>query len=308
VTAVVAASVAAALVISGLPSRLLGSTGTGNQPAAVTAPMLHYVLTGVRQPGAARQLPPARSVLLKLARAAEHRTPISQPPGAPISYVVTNEWYMSTAVAGGTSSSVVTPEVDQTWTAQDNAWRDLAHRGHPLVVGVGSKETLQGAEAGAPVSDERGGAGDTSNGPLVAHFSLSPTVLKRELLQAPPDAGGGPVPYHLFDIITLLHHQIVSPRLDAAMWRVLATLPDVRYLGRVIDRAGRVGDAVAFTDGTGQERVALIISPSTGQLLGWENIFLRNPGALNLASYPAVVGYVCFLSEHWTKTMGASGR
>lgn len=50
----------------------------------------------------------------------------------------------------------------------------------------------------------------------------------------------------------------------------------------------------------------LIISPSTGQLLGWEDIFLRNPGALNLASYPAVIGYVSFLTEHWTKTMGGS--
>jgi hypothetical protein len=82
----------------------------------------------------------------------------------------------------------------------------------------------------------------------------------------------------------------------------------VRYLGRVIDRAGRTGDAVAYTDRTGQERAVLIISPSTGQLLGWEDIYLRNPGGLHLTSYPAVVGYVSFLTEHWTSTMGGSRR
>ena len=235
-TAIVAASVAAGLVISGLPSQLLGSTGTSNQPTD-TAPMLHYVLTGVRQPVAVRQLPPARSVLLRLARAAEHQAPITQPAGARISYVVTNEWYMGTAVAGGTSSSVVTPEVDHTWTGPHGSWRDLAHYGRPLVLG-GSKETLQSLEGRQPVSDDHGGPNYSNTGPLPGTFSLNPTVLERQLLNAPPEKGGANNAYHLFEIITDLHHQIVPPRLDAAMWRVLAARSDVRYLGRVTDRAG----------------------------------------------------------------------
>jgi hypothetical protein len=305
-TTVVAASVAAGLVISGLPSQLLGSTGSSNQPT-VTAPMLHYVLTGFRQPVAVRQLPPARSVLLKLARAAAHRAPIPQPAGARITNVVTNEWYMGTAVAGGTSSSVITPEVDQTWTGPHGSWRDLTHYGRPLVLGVGSKETLQALEGRQPVSDDHGGPNDSNTGPLPETFSLNPTVLARQLLNAPPDTGEGNNAYHIFDIITDLHHQIVPPQLDAAMWRMLAARSDVRYLGRVMDRAGRIGDALAYTSRDGQERAVLIISPSTGQLLGWEDIFLRNPGALNLASYPAVAGYVSFLTEHWTKT-STTGR
>src|SRR5262249_20064249 len=115
------------------------------------------------------------------------------------------------------------------------------------------------------------------------------------------------ISYRLIDTIRVLHEQIVSPRLDAAMWRVLAARPDVRYLGKVFDRAGRAGVAVTFSNHSG-ERLVLIISPSTGQLLGAEDLLLYGASALHLTAYPAVEGYTIFLTEHWTKTMTGSGK
>ena len=327
-TAVVAASVAAGLVISGVPSRLLGlgSTGPTKPPVGITspakgpirtttwpaasaktakgtAPMLHYVLTGAAQPGSITGLPPARSVLLKLARAAEHRAPLPQPAGARISFVVTNDWFMDTAASHGKSSSVIIPEVDDTWFAPNGKSRVLARQGHPIVVVNGSKETLRSLESGKPVSSERLGA--VPEDPFAGHLSLAPAALKRELLRADPS--GNPVSYRLVDTIRVLHEQITSPRLDAAMWQVLAARPDVRFLGRVTDRAGRAGVAVAFSQRSG-ERLVLIISPTTGQLLGSEDLLLSGAPALHLTTYPAVVGYTVFLSQHWTKTMNGSGR
>jgi hypothetical protein len=321
-TAVVAASVAAGLVISGVPSRLLGPAGKTGPPTGIahpakittwpsasaktakgTAPMLHYVLTGSVQPGSITGLPPARSVLLKVASAAEHRAPLPQPAGAKISFVVTNSWFMDTAVGHGTPSSVIFPEVDDTWFAPNGASRVLSRQGHPIVVVAGNKESLRSLESGKRVSSERSGA--IPEHPLVGRLSLDPTVLKRELLHADP--GGNPPSYQLFDIIRQLHEQIVSPRLDAAMWRVLAARPDVRYLGKVTDRAGRAGVAVAITLRSG-ERSVLIISPKTGQLLGAEDILLSGAPALHLTAYPAVLGYTIFLAEHWTKTMNGSGK
>lgn len=319
-TAVVAAAAAAALVISGVPSRLLGSTGStrpptsqpktiwpapGSATAKGTAPMLRYVLTGDVQPGSVNGLPPARSVLLKLARVAEHRAPLPQPPGAHISLVETNSWFMGTAVSGGKSSSVITPEVDQTWFAPNGKSRVLTREGRPVVAAVGSKATLRALEHGRRASSERYGA--QAFDPFVGRLSLEPAVLKRELLRADP--GGQSIAKRLFDTISMLQHQIVSPRLDATMWRVLATESDVRYLGKVTDRAGRAGVAVAFTKAPG-EREVLIISPTTGQLLGWEDIFLSSAvaPALHLSAYPAVTGYTIFLSQHWTKTMNGAGK
>lgn len=322
-TAVVAASVAAGLVISGVPSRLLGPAGKTSPPTGIprhpgkittwpsasaktakgTAPMLHYVLTGAVQPGSVTGLPPARSVLLKLASAAEHRTPLSQPAGARISFVVTNSWFMDTAVGRGTPSSVIFPEVDDTWFAPNGTSRVLSRQGHPIVVVAGNKESLHSLESGKRVSSQRSGA--VPEDPFVGRLSLDPTVLKRELLHADP--GGNPPSYQLFDIIRQLHQQIVSPRLDAALWRVLAARPDVRYLGKVTDRARRAGVAVAVTLPSG-ERSVLIISPKTGQLLGAEDILLSGAPALHLTAYPAVTGYTIFLAEHWTKTMNGSGK
>ncbi|HET7017748.1 MAG TPA: hypothetical protein VFI65_27740 [Streptosporangiaceae bacterium] len=326
-TAVVAASVAAGLVISGVPSRLLGSTGTTRPPTGIskptgptvtttwpkvptktakgTAPMLHYVLAGAFQPSSVTGLPPARAVLLKLASAAEHRTPLPQPSGARISFVVSNEWFFSTAVSGGTSSSVSLPEVDKTWFAPNGASRLLSHRGRPIVIVAGSPKNLRAAEYGKPTADERRGPGNTNDGPLVGTLSLDPAALKRQLLHA--DEGGAPLAIRLFETITQVHHQIVSAQLDAAMWRVLATQSDVRSLGRVTDRAGRAGEAVAFTERSGSREV-LIISPTTGQLLGFEDLILHGASGLHLTAYPAVVGYTIFLSEHWTKTMNGNGK
>lgn len=325
-TAVVAAGVAAGLVIGGVPSKLLGHSGpghagptTGSTTPAVptrtvtwpgkqaatatgTAPMLQYVLTTSAQPTGttALPLPPARSVLLKLAGVAEKRAPLTAPAGADVALVVTNEWFFSTAVSGGKAASVVIPEVDKTWTAPNGARRLQTHRGHPLVAVTGSPKTLRAAEAGPAVDDSRYRIG-TGPEPLVSKLSLDPAALKRQLLH--DDSGDSPPTYRLFDTIRVMNHQIISPRLDAALWRMLATQPDARYLGQVTDRAGRTGDAVAYTQKSG-ERLVLIISPATGELLDSEDLILSGAPGLHLTAYPAVVGYATFLSQQWTKTLG----
>jgi hypothetical protein len=324
-TAVVAASVAAGLVISGVPSRLLGTTGTTRPPTGITrpklptrsitwpastaksakgtAPMLHYTLTGIVKPGNTFESPTARSVLLKLARAAEHRAPLPQPPGARISFVVTNDWFLDSSTGGGKTSSVITPQVNDTWFAPNGKSRVLSRQGHPVTVVDGSRQTLRSLQGGPPVSSDRFPA--EPENPVVASLSLHPAALKRELLHADP--GGQPLSYRLVDTIRMLHEQIVSPRLDAAMWRVLAARPDLSYLGKVTDRAGRSGVAVAFSERSG-ERLVLIISPSTGQLLGSEDLLLSGAPALHLTAYPAVVGYTIFVDQHWAKTMNGSGK
>lgn len=262
-----------------------------------TVPMLHYTLAGVAAPVLATRLPPARPLLLRLGRIAGRQPALPRPPGADVGYVLTNEWYMSVAVAGGTNTVAITPQVDQTWTAPDGTDRQVQHSGKPWVGPIGSQLTLRAVEHRQPVSDSTSRTAEQF-GPLVAGLSANPARLRAQLLRA-SEYRGDPAGYQLIEIIAGLQHQPVPPRLEAAIWRMLAGQPDIRYLGTVIDRAGRRGDAVATTIGRA-ERLALIISPSTGRLLGEEDIDLTNPGALNIRKFPIVTSYVAYLLQGWT--------
>lgn len=294
-----AGSVAVA-VLAGAGAVLVRPAGVPSQ--MTTAPMLAYRLAGVSSPSRASRLPPARALLRHLARVAAGQPAIPQPPGADVGYVLTNEWYMSVAVAGRTNTVAIIPEVDKTWTAPGGMDRHLTLRGKPLAGPVGSLLTLRAAEYRQPVSDSTSRTA-AQFGPLVPGLATNPVRLRAQLLRASGYRGDPrPVPagYQLFGVVADLHHQVVPSRLEAAIWRVLAGQHDVRYLGTVTDRAGRRGDAVATT--VSGERLVLIISPSTGRLLGEEDIFLTNPGALNVRTFPMVASYVAYLSQGWAES------
>jgi hypothetical protein len=292
------AGLAAIVVMVGSGAVLISGSAAGPGQLG-TAPMLDYLLAGVSAPARARQLPPARSLLLHLGAVADRQLAIPQPAGADVGYVLTNEWYMSVAVAGGTNTVAIIPEVDKTWTTPGGMARQLQLRGKPLPGPVGSLRTLRAAESRQPVSDSTSRTTEEF-GPLARGLATNPARLRAQLLGASEyrdDPRRVPAGYQLFGVIADLHHQLVAPRLEAAIWRVLAGQQDVRYLGTVTDRAGRRGVAVATTDSG--ERLVLIISPSTGRLLGEEHIFLTNPGALNVRTFPMVASYVAYLSRGW---------
>jgi hypothetical protein len=277
-------------------------------PASISTPAnLDYHLTGIEQPLTATRLPSARPVLLRLARIAARQPPSVQAPGADIGYVLTKEWNMTVAVAGGTSSAALTPQLDQTWTSPAGSFRQVERAGQPQLIGAGSQVTNR-AVAAAPTLRVLSDRTAAQFGPLAQHLPTDPAKLRATLIRdAPPYTFGPhatPVPWYLFRTIAGIGHEVLSPQLTAALWRVLAAEPQVRDLGTAVDRAGRPGEAVA-TDfgGRGNERLVLIISPSTGQLLDEEDIFLTNPGKLTIRTFPAVIGYVVYLHHGWTVTM-----
>ncbi|MDN5855802.1 MAG: hypothetical protein L0K86_23770 [Actinomycetia bacterium] len=96
--------------------------------------------------------------------------------------------------------------------------------------------------------------------------------------------------------------QAVSPALQAALLSILATRPDLHLDGTVTDRAGRAGIAVSIeVPGAPRTRDVLILSPTTGMLLGFEEIALES-GDLPVKA-PATIGYTLWLSSgHTTST------
>ena len=78
----------------------------------------------------------------------------------------------------------------------------------------------------------------------------------------------------------------------AALYEVAARIPGVELLGRVTDRSGRPGLAVARVDEANATRHTLIFDPETSQLLGEEQAVVAG----NAFGYPAgtVVGYATY--------------
>jgi hypothetical protein len=86
-----------------------------------------------------------------------------------------------------------------------------------------------------------------------------------------------------------------SASVRAALYRVLATTPGIRLLGRTRDSIGRYGIALAVN--VEDARLELMIDPTTGELLQTSRTLLRRskayldgkqpPGLINRATYLA---------------------
>ncbi|MGH3305212.1 MAG: CU044_5270 family protein [Streptosporangiaceae bacterium] len=298
----IAAVASLAVVAAVAVPHLTGDSGVSGtaMPSA-----LNYRLTGVERPLASTRLPSASGVLLRLARIAAQQPASAQPPGADIGYVLTREWNLTVAVAGGSSASSLVPHIDQTWTSPAGSYREVEHSGRPQLIGAGSQQTEQ-AVASTPTLRVISSSTAAGFGPLAQRLPTDSVALRDALIRsaAAHTFPATPVPFYLLGAVAGVGHEMVSPRLMGAFWRVLAAEPDIYYLGAVRDRAGRLGDAVAADfGGRGDERLVLIISPSTGALLGEEDVFMTNPGKLTITSFPVVIGYITYLREGWTQTM-----
>jgi hypothetical protein len=98
-----------------------------------------------------------------------------------------------------------------------------------------------------------------------------------------------------FEMLRELAELPTSASLRAAVYRVLATTPGIRLLGRARDSVGRYGMAVAVDVDDAQ--LELILNPATGELLQTSRTLLRRskfyfdgkqpPGLINRATYLA---------------------
>lgn len=90
---------------------------------------------------------------------------------------------------------------------------------------------------------------------------------------------------------------VPSPDLTAALWRVLAEMDDVDYLGASVDRLGRRAVAFATPTSEADRHVLVYAEPDTGRFLGSEEILTAAPAgstddeALSDLTYPAVINF-----------------
>lgn len=238
------------------------------------------------------------AVLLASAAAAERN---ATPPGPH------HVWYQKGAegsihiTAGEHPYSVFVPSVTETWIAPDGSGRIRTQRGTPIWPSSEDRERWHAA--GRPALPEPGEGDDRfSPGELWLPDDDWPTDADRlerfldERVEARAERSAAD------EMFVMIHERLrawpISPELRAALLRVLSRMPGVDAIGRASDRAGRRGYAFAFNDGGGgglETRTVLIIDPSSGRLLGEEEVLLE-PGKA-VAAAPTTVSFTTFLVE-----------
>lgn len=95
------------------------------------------------------------------------------------------------------------------------------------------------------------------------------------------------------EISAILSNTILSPEQEAAFIGYLSTLSGIQVSGSTTDRLGRTGIVLSATDrDPGQFEDRLIISPSNGQILAAETLYIGSDRT-DIAS-PAVIDYTAW--------------
>lgn len=115
------------------------------------------------------------------------------------------------------------------------------------------------------------GADHLSRAQLLA-YPTDPRTIYNRLLAAVGDAGNSPQG-EVFTLIGDALRDLPAPAaLRAGLYRALALIPGIEFVGHVTDSAGRSGTAVAFTEvGTRHE---LIFDPDTSELLAERDVLV----------------------------------
>lgn len=210
-------------------------------------------------------------------------------PGRPGSRYAT--WDLTTRVHGvePVRSAVVPLDVSLEVQA-DGSWHRRATYGQPV---AGDLTAADLPAAGETESDEVFPADQVPR--LFPEQLATDAAGLREQLEAahPIDTLGTA---ELFVALTdLAREQTPVPQTRAALLGLLAEPADVRGLGAMTDRDGRVGQAFAVdSDLSGlPTRYVLIVDPGSGRLLASEQVLTSRAGRLAV-DVPAVISYVVF--------------
>jgi len=111
----------------------------------------------------------------------------------------------------------------------------------------------------------------------------------------------------IYYAVTELFREYVIPNdLAAAMWAVLADTPIMHSLGETTDRLGRPALGFAVDAYPNDDRAGnfflLLISPETGQLIGWEEIAVNHQA--DDSSEPTVVGFTVWVEARFVENVG----
>lgn len=125
-------------------------------------------------------------------------------------------------------------------------------------------------------------------------LSGDPAVLVEQLSASRPNVTSDPAGLALA-MSDLSKERTPGAKVRGALCRLLAQTKGIEALGRIRDRAGRLGSAFAVTsDLSGlPTRYVVMLDPRSGRLLALEQVLTTDAGKLNV-TLPAVIDYTVF--------------
>lgn len=294
--AIAAAAVAAtAAVVLGVVPLLPKSAAEANTP-----PILSFEFASAKSIAYA----PGKDATAELRLLSRVAGKASAPPGSGTTqHVVTDNWFESIESNKGKISTVLVPTINETSLKPDGSFRNIERTGKPL-----SPDGRGLPKHGAWDKQPKSGDETQPAGTLDAQFAdnlppdrgqLMAAMLKAEACESTSrDTIRTNCLFH--QINALYTTYVVSPQLSSHIWEMLSTEAGVRLLGRVEDRARRSGIGVSLIPKDEPEtRYILIISPTTGQLLGSENILIKTTPK-NDVKAPAIATFTAILDSRHT--------
>lgn len=296
----------------GLQIAAVAAVAVGVAIAAIFTPWSHPSALADTPPILSYQFAPATNIafapgkdarpdLLALSAAAASSKSISE--NGPVQYVQTDNWFVSREDSEKVSTSELVPTVVQSWLAPDGSQTIVETTGRRLRVdGRGLTPAPRSSSARADQEFPPGSA----DAKRIANLGTTSTAVRRELIQTAGcerDASSTSRAQCLYQEITGLFNQyVIPPKVASLFWQLLADEPGFRSLGSVTDRAGRPGIGISVISSDAPEfRSVLVISPSTGQLLGTEVILIKTNTELGLKA-PAINSFSAILAAEYMPT------
>jgi len=249
--------------------------------------------------------PAAAALLHRVALRAAQQPP--DPAPGPGQYLYTRSESAAThlyVVGDGTTFLFEAPNIRESWIGPDGSGRILNTPG--TVTFPTQRDRAAWLATGAPslewVVDGDGEFDHFGPGQLTfADYADLPTNPEEllELIESRELVGGPAGDWETFVIVgDLLREAYATPKVRAALYQVVAELPGVELVGRVVDPAGRPGMAVAYTNPSSdaRSRYELIFDPVTAELLSEGEVLVADstvdvesggPGAIYSAVGPA---------------------
>jgi hypothetical protein len=220
--------------------------------------------------------PAAAALLHRVALRAAQQPP--EPAPRPGQYLYTRSESVGAhlyVVGDGTTFLFEAPGIRESWIGPDGSGRILNTPG--AVTFPTPRDRAAWVAAGAPSLEWVVGGDDEFDhfGPgelTFADYADLPTDPEEllELIESRELVGGPAGGWETFMIVgDLLRETYTAPKVRAALYQVVAELPGVELVGRVVDPGGRPGMAVAYTNPSSDARTRyeLIFDPVTAELL-----------------------------------------
>jgi hypothetical protein len=253
---------------------------------------------------AAHPAEPAATMLNRIAAQAA-QLPAPAPAGR-YQHLTATSWNLTTRIYKNRPvQSAVVPEQRETWRGPDRSGTVTVSFKAPVFQSQAQRRQWQDeGSPGADIGPRTDVYGPGKLGVMWTGAAPDDPAMLAPWLQKGHPSANGPAET-LVAVSDLTAEQVLSPAQRAAVLRVLATTPGLSYTGQTTDRAGRAGEAFSVESGYSglPTRYTVIIDPTNGALLDYEETLTTTAGALNV-KVPAVISYQTYLHAGYSAKPG----